>query len=269
MLKQRIITGLILIMAVLAAIFYASYFIFILLTTALLLFASWEWSKLIGFQFYLTRTIYVLLMAMVMLSIRFLHISLILWAAFIFWVISFILIIAYPRMHLLWAKGKWVRACIGFFVLIPCWVSINTIRLAHDGKYSLLFLLCIVWGADIGAYVFGRCWGKHKLLPHVSPKKTWEGLYGGLLFTFLIAVIGSMAFGIEPPRWILVIIAALITALFSIVGDLLESMIKREGGFKDSGNYLPGHGGILDRIDSLTAAAPIFLLFCFVLKLVL
>jgi len=118
-------------------------------------------------------------------------------------------------------------------------------------------VLLLVLGADSGAYMFGKMFGKHKLAPKVSPGKTWEGFLGGLVTSALIAVLFATLAPLTVSTGTLVI-CAIIATLASVLGDLTESMFKREAGIKDSGNLIPGHGGILDRIDSLTAAVPVF-----------
>jgi phosphatidate cytidylyltransferase len=121
----------------------------------------------------------------------------------------------------------------------------------------ILLIVAVVASADIGGYFTGRAWGKHKLKPAVSPGKTWEGFAGGVAANILLALVLWQVTGSN-----LVILLAIIlpTSLVSVLGDLLESMVKRHRGIKDSGALLPGHGGVLDRVDSLTAAAPVFAL---------
>lgn len=127
----------------------------------------------------------------------------------------------------------------------------------YSGALWLLYVMILVWGADSGAYMFGKMFGKHKLAPKVSPGKTWQGFFGGLLTAAVI----SWAYGwwahldVTP---MVLLVCSIVAALASVLGDLTESMFKREAGIKDSGNLIPGHGGILDRIDSLTAAVPVF-----------
>ena len=126
------------------------------------------------------------------------------------------------------------------------------------GPYALLFILLWVWAADTGAYFAGRAMGKHKLAPLVSPGKTIEGLIGGVVLALLV-VAGVFAAGLLEANLVPLMAVALMTVLASALGDLFESMVKRQRGFKDSGTILPGHGGMLDRIDSVTAAMPIAL----------
>ena len=149
-------------------------------------------------------------------------------------------------------------AAAGLVVLVAPWVALVALRDGYGAGY-VLFLLLLVWGADIGAYFAGRRWGRHKLAPAISPGKTWEGVLGGAISTLTLAPIGAAVLKVGD-RWLWFALVCLVTMGFSIVGDLFESMMKRQRGLKDSGSLLPGHGGVLDRVDSLTAAAPVFVL---------
>jgi len=141
---------------------------------------------------------------------------------------------------------------------VPAAVGVGRLVLLDPrGQELLLFLLVLISAADIGAYFGGRALGKHKLAPRVSPNKTWEGFFAGMFAAGLAALAGGLMFHVPLGRWIFVCLAV---ALVSVVGDLLESMFKRQVGLKDSSTLLPGHGGVLDRLDSLTAAGPVFLL---------
>jgi phosphatidate cytidylyltransferase len=169
--------------------------------------------------------------------------------ALAWWVIAFALVISYPRQF-----GAVFVALAGVVVLWPSYVLL--VRLHDAGGASLAFsVLLIVWAADVGAYVFGRLLGRTKLAPAVSPGKTWEGVTGGLLLAGVAA--GAMAAWVDLPTDRLIVLGV-VTALVSVLGDLTQSMFKRNVGLKDSGKLLPGHGGVLDRIDSLTAAVPAF-----------
>jgi phosphatidate cytidylyltransferase len=153
-------------------------------------------------------------------------------------------------------------AVAGLLALVPCWLAL--VFLATKGVPAaawVLFTLALVWAADTGAYFAGRFFGKVPLAPRVSPKKTWEGVLGGLLVSGLVATAASLWLGVMHLPFILLCV---FVAAISVVGDLTESMLKRTAGLKDSGSLFPGHGGMLDRIDSVTAAAPVLLfgLFC-------
>ncbi len=146
-------------------------------------------------------------------------------------------------------------AVAGLFALVPVWLAL--VRLHAQGPQLMLFLLLLVVAADIGAYFAGRALGKHKLAPRVSPGKTWEGVGGGLVAAALMAAFGVWWFSMDTVPFMALCI---LVAIASVVGDLTESMFKRHAGLKDSGTLLPGHGGVLDRVDSVTAAAPVFLI---------
>lgn len=126
------------------------------------------------------------------------------------------------------------------------------------GNWLILAVMVLVWGADIGAYFSGKAFGKRKLAPQVSPGKSWEGVYGGLLLSLLITLVVGLVRDASVGQIVLSLLGAALVVFISVVGDLTESMFKRQSGIKDSSNLLPGHGGVLDRIDSLTAAIPVF-----------
>jgi phosphatidate cytidylyltransferase len=128
------------------------------------------------------------------------------------------------------------------------------------GSWLILFVLLLVWAADTGAYAVGKLFGKHKLAPSVSPGKTWEGFFGGMVLAIIVAVIAAKLLNIQSRDTTLFLVCCVVTVIASVLGDLFESLTKREAGIKDSGTIFPGHGGMLDRIDSLIAAAPIFAL---------
>lgn len=156
-----------------------------------------------------------------------------------------------------------LRLIFGILTIVPFFWGMLALRAWHyaDNHYSgalwLLYVMILVWGADSGAYMFGKMFGKHKLAPKVSPGKTWQGFFGGLLTAAVI----SWAYGVWAHLDVtptVLLVCSVVAALASVLGDLTESMFKREAGIKDSGHLIPGHGGILDRIDSLTAAVPVF-----------
>lgn len=154
--------------------------------------------------------------------------------------------------------GHRAAAVVGFAVLVPAAIGLGRIALVEpEGRVLLLYMLVLVTAADVGAYFGGRNFGKRKLAPRVSPNKTWEGLVSGMLFAAMASLAGAAIFGQRVLPWLGV---CLVVALVSVVGDLVESKFKRGAGLKDSGTLLPGHGGVLDRIDSHVAAAPVFLL---------
>ncbi len=157
---------------------------------------------------------------------------------------------------------------MGWMVLIPSAVALAYLLSQENGKALFIYSVLIVVTADVGAYFAGRKFGKKKLIPQVSPGKSWAGFYGGMAACLALALLGAqLAVGAQLAWWQL-IVATLIAGLFSVLGDLLESMVKRHRGIKDSSQLLPGHGGFMDRIDSITAAAPIFTLLLLLFKAV-
>ena len=186
---------------------------------------------------------------------------LILRIAALWWLVAFVWLALRAQ-----AGGPIAAAIVGFLVLVPAGIGLShLVLLQPHGQLLLLFLIVLIAAADVGAYFGGRRFGRRKLAPHVSPGKTWEGFAAGMLAAATVAAVCSFLF--QMPFWPWLFLCELV-ALVSVVGDLTESMFKRHVGLKDSGKLLPGHGGILDRIDSLTAAAPTFLLGLLALGLV-
>jgi phosphatidate cytidylyltransferase len=142
----------------------------------------------------------------------------------------------------------------GLLSLVPCWLALVYVTFTTQSTHWVLFTLALVWAADTGAFFAGRWLGRVPLAPRVSPKKTWEGALGGVLASAIVAWVAA-TWWLSVPVWPFVFTCIAVAAL-SIVGDLTESMLKRSSGLKDSGSLFPGHGGMLDRIDSVTAAAP-------------
>jgi len=265
MLRSRILTAIILVPIVLWLIFYASPLIFLEATIVILLLASWEWSHLCGLTHIGARFLYFYMICMLQVLVFVINPLWVLWVSAIFWCIAFLLILFYPRVNA--CNTVFVRGLMGAFVLTPCIVALNVMRSWEQGSQLLLYFLLLIWIADTAAYFAGKRYGVTKLAPLVSPGKSVQGLIGAIsvtfLFSLLYAIFSKAVFIYYVPFFVGL---SLITMLFSVVGDLFESMLKREVGVKDSGSLLPGHGGILDRIDSITAAAPIFLIGLFVLK---
>jgi len=273
-LKYRLLTALILIPLVIAALFMLPPLGFSLLTLGVCMLAAWEWGQLAGFasrsqRIWLAVLCGLLLTAMLLTLPAYSHIIALpqvtssLWASLGWWLVALLLVLSYPSSAGTWGKSKALRLLFGLLTIVPFFWGMLVLRL-HDydqnqqtGAWWLLYVMLLVWGADSGAYLFGKLFGKHKLAPKVSPGKTWEGLIGGLVVSALI----SWLFGRYAPLSVApvtLLICSVIAALASVLGDLTESMFKREAGIKDSGHLIPGHGGILDRIDSLTAAIPVF-----------
>ena len=260
MLRKRIMTACVLIPLVIAGILYLSDRWFAVASGGLMLLGGWEWSRLMKENHWFPRVLFLMALTMLALLSWYLSPLATLLLATVWWVVATIWVAVYPKGSQCWQTSSVLRLGIGLLVLLPFWVGINYVRLFDQGPRYLFLLLFLVWGADTGAYFVGRRWGKTPLVSAVSPKKTREGLFGGVLVALLIAVIMVFAQDLEVTQLPGLSVLLVLTVLFSVVGDLLESVIKRLEGVKDSGRLLPGHGGILDRIDSLTAAAPVFAL---------
>lgn len=305
MLKTRFITASILLPLVLLAIVYLPPFYFSFFLAASLMMGAWEWSGLVGFSFLWLRVIYVISIFLGLLLFGFLltmaypfnageiqvaapavnmsaagfssvmQIEQMIWVVvlvgFLTWLWLFAGILSYQK------NGKGfgfahpiARSVVGFIVLVTTWVAMMTLRV-HPGFGSawLIFVLLLIMGVDVGAYFSGRHFGKRALASRVSPKKTWAGFVGGILSSLLIAMLGGSFFHLTPLSYFLFLIVAVITALFSVVGDLGVSLLKRISGIKDTGRIIPGHGGVLDRLDSIAAATVVFVLLALWLGVVI
>ena len=230
--------------------------------------AAWEWANLSGYSSPAIRIAYAAIIAASTFVIAYFIDSnpeisfVILIAGAIWWLIACFLVVQYPKKVALW-QAKPVRAALGFLVLIPMWVGFMTLKSQEHSALIIVYVMLLIWGADTGAYFAGKTWGNAKLAPNVSPGKSWAGFWGGLATTGLIAVVFSLCINkwlgaMSMDDFVLLAIITFITAIISVMGDLVESMMKRHRGIKDSSQLLPGHGGVLDRIDSMAAAVPVF-----------
>ena len=270
MLKQRVITAVILVAVLMASIFGLPPWGLALVLTLAVLIASWEWAQLAGLTSVLSKLLYAVgcagLMALVVWYCQLFSADIdiprlqdILGLGCLWWAIALLWVKGYPGSAVVWGS-VFVRVAMGYLVLIPAWLGLVFLRQHEQGVALMLIMFALVACADIGAYFTGRAWGKSKLAVHVSPGKSWAGFWGGLTTSTLLGVLVWGLWGAEYLSLIVVAAIAVVTALASVLGDLLESMVKRHQGVKDSGVILPGHGGVMDRIDSITAASPVFAL---------
>ena len=228
---------------------------------------AWEWIRLSGLVSHLlTLTLLVVFSGVLYWSylLPSVYVPMLLGIGCIFWIGAAAMVMMYPRSKEQ-VGGKYVKLGFGLLVLIPAYVALLYLR-RHDAHLLLLALLVtIIWAADVGAYFVGRQFGTTKLAPKVSPGKSWAGLIGGMIVALAVGMLGA-SIGepadrlFSPVAWSVLIGIVAMTVLFSVLGDLFESLIKREQGVKDSSSLLPGHGGVMDRIDSLTAGTPVFAL---------
>ena len=263
MLKLRIITALVLVPVFVLSVFYLETVWFAVLVGMVIALAAWEWAGIAGYTQALARVGYTLLIILSLGTAFFLRLSsLPIWLnalALLWWLAALFLVMRYQQYDAAGFSLPLPGAMIGLLVLVPPWLSLIVLHAAGpDGVILVLFSLILIWSADIAAYFAGRRWGKNKLCSRVSPGKSWEGLYGALVASGLMGLVYATYQHMQGVEMLIFIAICLITVLASILGDLLESLMKRIANVKDSGSILPGHGGVLDRIDSLTAALPVF-----------
>lgn len=261
MLRARILTSMVLITLVIFSLFALSSFSFGIAALLLMGIAAWEWAGLCEIQNKYVRFAYVIVFfVMCIASLELIPLQILLWVTLFWWLLAFVFTVSFPKLQAYWAKGTIRRAIMGFFVMVPCWITLYALHSSDFGADYILLALLIVCSADTGAYFVGMRFGKHSLAPHLSPGKTIEGALGGLMSAILVMLLFAWIYGVNPAIWLRYAALGVFTALFSILGDLFVSMLKRQCGIKDTGKILPGHGGVLDRIDSTTAALPIFTL---------
>lgn len=255
-LGRRVLTALILAPLFLAALFLLAPGHFALLLGLILLLAVWEWGTLCG----LGRGGQLGWGAACLLLAAVIHQFGLLWwtvvAGTLFWLLAAAAVLAFPRGRGLWAQWPW-RLFAGLCVLLPAWAGMVLLQGQAMGPWLVLWTMLMVWGSDIGGYFAGHAFGRHKLAPAVSPGKTVEGLIGGVLLAALLSAALAWAAGVAPSAVPVLVLVTLLVVAISIFGDLFESLMKRVAGVKDSGSLLPGHGGVLDRIDAALAAAPV------------
>lgn len=253
-LLSRILTAAILLVVFVSAVLWAPAWLWAILMSGVVGMAAYEWARLSHFPPLSARAYAVLLMLCSLALPRVLTAD---WPAYQMG-LALLAIVFWLLIAPLWLLGRWhaeqtlVRAAVGVVLLMPTWAAL--LYLHSRGPGMLLGVMAIVWIADTAAYFSGRHFGRHKLAPTISPGKTREGVVGALIAVVLYAVVVS-AF-IKLPLLSLVF-AVTVLLYLSVLGDLFESWIKRIAGMKDSGNLLPGHGGVLDRIDALTSTLPI------------
>ncbi len=260
MLKLRVLTALVLLpLAIWGVLALPSYF-FELIATAVVLLGAWEWSRISQVGHMLARCSYVVFTLCVLWLMHYFQISgyivftlaMLAWFFASCWVITFGL---HGRAK--WLQSMGIKLFLGVIMLCSFWLAIVFIR-ESLGPAWLLAAMAIVWSADSSAYFAGRFFGKHHLAPKVSPKKTWEGVGGAMLMAFVLLIIYAWYFQVPSNQWLGLSGLIIFSTVVSVFGDLFVSLLKRLAGVKDTGSFLPGHGGLLDRIDGLLAAMPLF-----------
>ena len=268
-LQKRIVTGLVLAISVIAAVSLLAPAPLAAVLGGVVAISAWEWSRLMSLESLWSRLLCVLVAVVGMLALymycdlggnpRLDRVQPLLGLACLWWAIALLWVRGFPASAGLWGN-RLMLSLIGLLVLLPPWLSVVYLRSYDMGRLLLLAMVVVVAFADIGAYFTGKAWGKRKLAVAVSPGKSWEGFWGGQVACVALALLLGLSVGV--PRLSLGGLVAIVacTALASVLGDLVESMVKRHRGVKDSGILLPGHGGFLDRIDGITAAAPVYAL---------
>ncbi len=264
-LAKRVVTGGILAAVVAVATLALPGLWFSVLIAAFVLVAAWEWSGMVGWSSPGRRFAYSAASLLVLLGTGWLLGSepgtwAVLLVALVWWLVALAWVVRFQQgLSVLALDSPLVRLVTGWLILAPTWGALVRLHSVDEsGPWMVLYLVFLIATADSAAYFVGRRLGKRRLAPNVSPGKSLEGVAGGFLAVTILAITVSWLADFPAPLGFVVL--SLITASVSILGDLTESVIKRRAGLKDSGSIIPGHGGILDRIDSITAAAPIFVL---------
>ena len=271
MLRQRVITALILAVALIAALLFAPYPAQAMLFAAVAAAGGWELAALVGAQVAFSRTAYAavipLLCGALWMGLALdgpeaaLHARPWLAAAALLWSAMLVGLKYYSAGRGVWGY-LWVRAVMGWLMLTATWLAVTVCLTLINGPFVVFLLILTVAAADIGAYFAGRRFGQHALAAEISPAKTWEGFWGGMMCVALLATLIWQNLPLSQLHlgWGSLMVLGLATAGASVVGDLTVSLLKREVGLKDSGSLLPGHGGVMDRLDSICGAAPVFAL---------
>jgi len=261
MLYQRILTATPLAVLVAWIIFFQPSVVFFYFVLFIVLIAAYEWAKLSGVQNIFLKAAFAIFMGITVWLIQQYAQNYRLWiiyAAVLWWFgVTFYLQKAKPKA--VSSELNVYKLLAAFIVLPAATLAMRDIHALDQGAYWLFFAISLVWMADNGAYFSGKKFGKHKLAPDISPGKTKEGLLGAIIATSLYTLLASYYFGLNSEKTAFLMLLSIILTFISVTGDLYFSFLKREAGVKDSGNILPGHGGILDRIDSVLAAMPVFI----------
>lgn len=275
MLRQRVITAVLMASAFLAGVYWLPLPVLAILFAIVVALGAWEWAALAGFKGVGAKAVYALLVILGAVALYVYagygvapdaavtreRIQPVLGLACLWWCFALLWVKSYPASAGIWSS-RLVRSVMGLLILLPAWfAAVYLLHVEGRGAVMVAFVL-VVATADIGAYFTGRSLGRHALSPSVSPGKTWEGLWGGVA---MVVLLGAVIWSFLPARFehlslTAAIAVCLVTAFASVLGDLTVSMVKRVSGVKDSSSLLPGHGGLLDRLDSLCAAAPTFAL---------
>jgi len=271
MLKQRLLTAAILVPLVVWGILRLPTPYLALVLALFIAQGAWEWTGFMKLKAIWLRVLYVLVVVLALACSWVFQLDSFLLSAGVdsdwlalpmlslfWWLLAIAWVLTYPRTMQRYSSPA-MLALIGLVILVPTWLAVVGLHASGaQGPMLVMYLLSLIWVADSGAYFGGRKWGKRKLAPSVSPGKSWEGVGSGAILSVAYAFGAAQVLDLPGNQWLVFVVLSLVTVFFSVLGDLTESMFKRHAGMKDSGTLLPGHGGVLDRIDSVTAAAPVF-----------
>jgi phosphatidate cytidylyltransferase len=273
MLKQRVITAVVIAALFIAGVVYSNPLQGTLFLGLVWLLGAWEWAQLAAIVNRWFKTLYVVLVALVMMALHWITfegltdfnievVRTVFVGSSLVWGVLFLWIQGYPSSATIWRHPLAVLT-LGVLILVPAWYAMVLLKFEHNYALMLIAVLLMAVGNDTGAFAVGKTVGKHKLAKSVSPKKTWEGFFGGVLLGSIVGIVIAYLMELPVSDWRGWMLATLAAISGSVIGDLAESMFKRQAGVKDSGVLLPGHGGFLDRLDSLSAAFPLFALVYF------
>ncbi len=264
MLKQRIVTAAILLVLFGLLLSFASRSFFTLVIAGVTAAAAWEWGRLSGVKTDAWQSAYAAAIGILTLAFT-MNVPFdydeywLLLIAFLVWLVMIVAMFLQPRLAPI--ESASTQLLLTGLVLLPL-AGFSIVWLRHDASAAssglLLYALALVWVMDIGAYFSGKRFGKRKLSPLISPGKTWEGVYGGIAAACLLLVVALLFSFFPAYKTFALVVASVLAAAISVIGDLFESRIKRASGYKDSSQLLPGHGGVLDRIDGVIASLPVF-----------
>ena len=271
MLRQRVMTGVVLASSFVAGVVFLPLLALAAVFAVIVSLGAWEWARLAGWTSAASRGTYAATVVLAMVGLYFFcdlggspsrdQVQPFLGLACLWWSFALLWIKSYPASAGLWGTVT-MRSLMGLLILAPAWLAAVYLLSLPRGGLLMIAMILVVVTADIGAYFTGKSFGRHSLAAKVSPAKTWEGCWGGMASVLVLALVLHYLLPVQsvPISFVAIIVIALVTALSSVVGDLTVSMVKRQSGVKDSGSILPGHGGLLDRLDSICGAAPVFAL---------
>ena len=263
--RTRVVAALVMAPVAIAAVLYLPTPLLAAAVAALMMVALWEWTRLAGLDDRIARALYVIANALVILAFAWgggrglFSLKLASVIGTVWWLLAILWLKHFNFASSEQPSSRMIKLVVGSLCVIPAWAALTWLHhMPGNGPRWALFALGLVWAADSGAYFAGVRFGKNKLAPRISPGKSWEGIYGGLAACLLLATVVLPLLGLAWGKLPALLALAFIAFCFSVLGDLFESLMKRHSGIKDSSALIPGHGGLMDRLDSLLAALPVF-----------